>query len=102
MRKIIYTLANPATAGWIFTAGAIADILSTAPQVHAEANPIASWVFCQVGFWSGAILMKLAAALIIGGFCYFRQYPDWFESLLWNIAGFSWLAVAAHNLNNLL
>ena len=102
MHKIIYTLAKPAVAGLIFTAGAIADILTTAPQVHAESNPVAAWVFCQVGFWSGAILMKLGAALIIGAICYVREYPAWFEALLWTVAGFSWIAVSVHNISNLI
>ena len=102
MKTMIYNLARPAVAGWVFTAGAIADILSTAPQVENEANPVAVWVFSLVGFWAGAILLKMACALVVGVLCYVRKYPEWFESLLWNLAGFSFLAVALHNLNNII
>ena len=101
MKTPILILARPVVAGWVFTAGAVADILTTAPQVHNEANPIASWVFDELGFWPGAILMKLAVALAFGALAYARNYPDWFRAFVYDLAGLVWLYAAIHNLNNL-
>jgi len=100
MRKIIYTIAKPEVSGWLVAFAAAADILSTAPQVEHEANPIAAWVFAEVGFWPGAILMKLAAVLLIESIAYARKYPDWFRSLMFLIFSCAWFGAALHNINN--
>lgn len=92
-------MSNPEVSGWLCFAGAAADILTSAPHVENELNPIAAWVFSQVGFWAGAILMKFAAVLVAESIAYVRGYPEWFRVFILSGMGLAWLCVAFHNLN---